>query len=190
MKRIIIALIACTTIFVSCDKEKNNTTPGTNNGNNNGNNNNPVDPTTYEQYLTCKVDGTTYTAYYAPGHTTSLNCVFNIASQTSFESSADEVKEGGETMLSNLQFTLYGFQAKKAGVYTCPEDLYLDGTMERMVNGAKQRFSWVISHGESLTVSSYNNGIIEGTFSAEVQDENNPTKTYMVTDGKFKIKVQ
>lgn len=188
MKKIIIALIACTAMFASCDKEKNGTTPGTNN--NGSNNPTQVDPTKYEQYLTCTVDGTTYTAYYAPGHTTNLNCVFNIASQTTFESSADEVKEGGETMLSNMSFTLYGFQAKEAGVYTCPEDLYLDGTLERMVNGKKERFSYVISHGESLTVSSYKNGIIEGTFAVEVQDENNPGKLYQVKDGKFKIRVQ
>lgn len=191
MKKIIIALVAVTTMFCSCDKNTNTTTPGTNNnGNNNGNNNpNPTNPTSYEQYLTCKVDGTTYTAYYAPDHTTKIVCALNIKSQTIFETDADEIKEGGETLLSNLSFTLYGFQAKEAGVYTCPEDLYLDGTLERMVNGKKERINYVISHGQSFTVSSYKNGIMEGTFSAEVQDENNPVKRYMITEGKFKVKV-
>lgn len=178
-------MMACATIFSSCDKKE--ATPATNTG---GNNNNPPDPTSYEQYITCKVDGTTYTAYYEAGHTTYLNCVYNATSQTSFESSADQVKVNGETLISDMQFTLYGFQAKGAWVYSCPEDLYLDGTLERVVNGTKQRITYVISHGESLTVSSYKNNIIEGTFAVEVQDENDASKIYMITDGKFRIKVQ
>ncbi len=185
MKRIIAALAVFTLLFCACKKEDKNST--TNNG---GNNPTTTDPTTYEQYITCKIDGTTYTAYYTAGHTTYLNCVYNGTSQTVFETNADQVTSGAQTLLSDMSVTLYGFQAKQAGTYTCPADLYLDGTLERVVNGSKERITYVISHGESLTVSSYKNGIIEGTFAVEVQDENNSSKLYQVTDGKFKMKVQ
>ncbi len=174
-------------MFYSCEKDETTTTPN----NNNNNNNDPVDPTTYDQYITCKVDGTTYTAYNTTGHTTNLNCVFSNSVQTVFESSADEIAvTGSDPLLSNMSITLFGFEAKGVGTYTGGDDLYLDGTLERMVNGTKQRLDHVVVHQETLVVTSYNNGYIQGTFALEVYDEDNPGTTYQITEGKFKMKVQ
>lgn len=184
MKKLVficLALMASTT-FYSCDKDKTTTEP---------NNNTPVDPTTYDQYITCKIDGTTYTAYIAPGHTTSLNCVFNNSVQTVFETSADEIEVAGQdNLLSNMSITLFGFQAKGAGTYEGGDDLYLDGTLERMNNGSRQRINFVVVQGQTLTVSSYDNGYIQGTFAVQVYDEDEPGTTYQITEGKFKMKVQ
>lgn len=187
MKKIIMICLAlaASTTFYSCDKDTTTTDPK-----NNNNNNNPVDPTTYDQYIICKIDGTTYGAYYAAGHTTSVNCVFNNSVQTVFETSADEIElAGSDNLLSNMSITLFGFQAKGAGTYTGGDDLYLDGTLERPVNGSKQRISYVVKHGQTLTVTSYNNGYIEGTFAVEVYDENSVSNTYQITEGKFRMKV-
>jgi hypothetical protein len=185
MKKSIIIFLALvgTLTFNSCDKDKDPTPDPNNPGA-------TVDPTTYDQYITCKVDGTTYTAYYAAGHTTSVNCVFNSTVQTVFETSADEVVvTGGDNLLSNMSITLFGFQAKGAGTYTGGDDLYLDGVIERMVSGSKQRISYVVSHNETLVVESVNNGYIKGSFSVQVQDENNPGVYYQITEGKFRMKL-
>jgi hypothetical protein len=186
MKKLIIICLALigTLTFNSCEKDKD-TTPDPNNPGT------TVDPTTYDQYITCKVDGTTYTAYYAAGHTTNVNCVFNSSVQTVFETSADEIEvTGADNLLSDLSITLIGFQAKGVGTYTGGDDLYLDGVIERMVGGSKQRIAYVVSHNETLVVESYTGGYIKGTFSVEVQDENNPGTLYQVTEGKFRMKVQ
>lgn len=174
-------LLAASVTFYSCEKDKTNPDdPKTNT---------PVDPTTYDQYITCKIDGTTYTAYYTAGHTTYLNCVFNNSVQTVFETSADQITSGSESLLSNMSITLFGFQAKEAGTYEGGDDLYLDGTLERMVNGSKQRLDFVVVHGETLTVDSYSNGYITGTFAVEVYDENSTSDKYNITEGKFRMKV-
>ncbi|MBL7718986.1 MAG: hypothetical protein JNL72_09140 [Flavipsychrobacter sp.] len=184
MKRIvtICLLLAAYCTMQSCKKDK--TTP------NDPTNNAPADPKSYDQYITCKIDGTTYTAYYAPGHTTNIACMFNNSVQTVFETSADEITvTGGAKLLSNMSVTLFGFQAKGAGTYEGGDDLYLDGALERQVDGAKQRLSFVVVHGQTLTVSSYSNGYIEGTFAVQVYDENSNTDTYQVTEGSFRMKV-
>ncbi len=56
----------------------------------------------YPQYVSCKIDGQPYVAYYADNHITGISNSLNIPSQVVFSTSADQVEINGETKKARL----------------------------------------------------------------------------------------
>lgn len=148
----------------------------------------PVDYTRYEQYVSCKIDGQPYLAYYAPHHTAAVVNTVNMPARYSFSTSADEEKINGKTKLSELEFNLFHMDRKKAGTYTSPDEFEIHGHTDFPENGQLKYVRFATTKDQQLMITSIKDGIVEGTFSAAVADENDPAHILQITDGHFKVK--
>lgn len=148
-----------------------------------------VDPQAYGQYLSCKIDGQPYLAYYADGHTTDVQNPINMAGRTDFATRADEAPLNGDTKLSALNLVLFNLAKKGAGPYTSPKDFHLDGhtCFAKKTGPGVDDVHFIVALGQQLTLSSLKDGVAEGTFALDVQDENDKAHLLKLTEGRFKL---
>lgn len=142
----------------------------------------------YAQYVSCKINGQPYLAYYADHHVTAIVNTLNTSSRFSFSTSADEEKINGETKLSELEFNLYNLAGKGTGIYTSPNDFDMHGHTDFPANGKLKYVRFATVNGQQLTVTAYKDGVVEGTFNVDVADDSNPASVLKITEGVFKIR--
>lgn len=142
----------------------------------------------YAQYISCKIDGQPFLAYYEDGHTTGITNSLNLPSQVVFNGSADEAKINGKTKTSELNISFYTLPKKATGTLTSNTDFYVQGHTDMPEGGDLKYVSFVTKSGQSLIITSNKDGVLEGSFSMDVVDENNPSRTLKITDGNFKLK--
>jgi len=81
----------------------------------------------YPQYVSCKIEGQPYLAYYTDNHITGITNSLNIPSQVVFSTSADQVEINGDTKISQMDFSFYTLSKKQEGTLTSNKDFYVDG---------------------------------------------------------------
>ena len=141
----------------------------------------------YPQYLSCKIEGQVYVAYYAEGHITGITNALNMPARMVFATSADQEQLNGQTKISELNLTFFGLTQKGPGTYTSTKDFYLDGHTSFAEGTGLKEYHFKTGEGQQLTVTSFKEGLVEGTFSFDVVDENNPAHILKLTDGVFKL---
>ncbi len=151
----------------------------------------PADATpnfrSYPQYLSCKIDGQPYVAYYADGHITGITNALNMPSQIVFATSAEQEELNGKTKISELTLTFFTLPKTGVGTYTSNKGFYLMGHTSFAEGTGLKEYHFNTGEGQQLTVTSFQNRIVEGTFNLEVIDENDPAHKLKLTDGVFKL---
>ena len=141
----------------------------------------------YPQYVSCKINGQPYLAYYDAGHITAITNALNISSQVVFATSADQETINGKTKISELSFSFYTLATKGAGVLASVKDFYVQGHTDFPAGNDLKYTSFKTTSGQTLTLESYNDGILQGRFAFDVADENDPSHILKITDGNFKL---
>ena len=139
----------------------------------------------YPQYVSCKINGQPYVAYYAENHITGISNSLNIPSQVVFHSSADQVKINGDTKISEIDFSFYKLTKESSGTLTSNKDFRVDGYTMFPEGGKLVQVGFETVDGQQLTITSFKDGLLEGTFSFE--DKTNPARIVKITDGVFKF---
>ncbi len=148
-----------------------------------------ADPESYGQYVSCKIDGQPYLAYYVEGHTSNISNPLNLASRTDFASSADQVPLNGDTKISELHLILFNLAKKRVGTYRSPDGFTLDGhtAFAKPAGAGLDEVHFTVAGGQTLTVKSLENGIVKGSFTADVVDDHDKNRVLHLTEGFFKL---
>ena len=148
-----------------------------------------ADPESYGQYVACKIDGQPYLAYYVEGHTSNVSNPLNMASRTDFATSADQVPLNGDTKISELHLILFDLAKKRVGTYRSPDGFTLDGhtAFAKPAGAGLDEVHFTVAGGQTLTVKSLENGIVKGSFTADVVDDHDKTRVLHLTEGFFKL---
>ena len=148
-----------------------------------------ADPESYGQYMSCKINGQAYLASYVDGHTSNISNPVNMASRTDFATSADQVPLNGDTKISELHLILFNLAKKRVGTYTSPKDFHLDGhtAFAKASGTGLDEYHFTLADGQTLTVKSLENGIVKGSFTADVMDDNDKSHVLHLTEGFFKL---
>ena len=142
----------------------------------------------YPQYVSCKIDGHTYIAYSDANNTLGVFNSMNQPSRQDFSTRENQVEINGETKISQMNFSFYTLSKKPEGTLTSNTDFHVDGYTMFPEGGKLARVSFETKNGQQLTITSFKDGILEGTFSFE--DNADPAKIVKVTDGIFKFKME
>jgi len=140
----------------------------------------------YSQYVSCKINGQPYVAYYADNHITGISNSLNIPSQVVFSTRADQVEINGETKISEIDFSFYTLNKVGAGLLTSNKDVRVAGYTMFPEDGKLVKVGFETTKGQQLTLTSFKDGILEGTFGFE--DKSDPARIVKITDGVFKMK--
>lgn len=148
-----------------------------------------ADPESYGQYVACKIDGQPYLAYYVEGHTSNVSNPLNMASRTDFATSADQVPLNGDTKISELHLILFDLAKKRVGTYRSPDGFTLDGhtAFAKPAGAGLDEVHFTVAGGQTLTVKSLENGIVKGSFTADVVDDHDKGHVLHLTEGFFKL---
>lgn len=133
----------------------------------------------YPQYVSCKIDGHPYVS------TQVLNAV-NLPSRQDFSTREDQEQINGETKISEMDLSFFTLSKKQEGTLTSTKDFHAAGYTMFPSGGKLVRVSFETKEGQQLIITSYKDGILEGTFNFE--DNSNPAYIVKVTDGVFKLK--
>ncbi len=139
----------------------------------------------YPQYVSCKINGQPYVAYYAENHIAGITNSLNIPSQVVFHSSADQVQINGDTKISEIDFSFYKLTKESSGTLTSNKDFRVDGYTMFPEGGKLVQVGFETVDGQQLTITSFKDGLLEGTFSFE--DKRNPARIVNITEGVFKF---
>ena len=140
----------------------------------------------YPQYVFCKIDGHPYLAYYDANNTLGVFNSMNLPSRQDFSTRENQVEINGETKISQMDFSFYTLSKKPEGTLTSNTDFHVDGYTMFPEGGKLARVSFETGEGQQLTLTSFKDGILEGTFNFE--DKSDPARIVKVTDGVFKLK--
>jgi hypothetical protein len=141
----------------------------------------------YAQYVTCKIDGQPYDAYYADGHTTGITNSLNMPSRLVFSTSADQEEVNGKTKISELEIQLFGLSKKPTGALTSNGEFYIAGHTDFPQGSELKYVRFASKAGQTMQITSNKDGVIEGTFSVDVADESDASHILKITDGAFKL---
>lgn len=141
----------------------------------------------YPQYVSCKIDGQPYVAYYSESHIGGITNSLNMASQVVFSTSADQVQINGKTKISQLDFSFFTLNKTGAGTLTSNTDFYFQGHTDFPEGGSLKYVSFTTKAGQQLVLTSFKDGLLEGTFSFDVVDEKDPAHILKITEGVFKL---
>lgn len=139
----------------------------------------------YPQYLYCKIDGQPYVAYYNDDHIGGITNSLNLPSNLVFSTSADQVQINGKTKISEFDISFYSLP--KTGILTSTKDFYAQGHTDFPENGDLKYVSFATKKEQQLTLSTVKDGMLEGTFTFNVVDENNANHVLKITEGVFKL---
>ena len=142
----------------------------------------------YSQYVSCKIDGHPYIAYSDANNTLGVFNSMNLPSRQDFSTRENQVEINGETKISQMDFSFYTLSKKSEGTLTSNTDFHVDGYTMFPEGGKLVRVSFETKDGQQLTITSFKDGILEGTFS--FVDNADPAKIVKVTDGIFKFKME
>ena len=142
----------------------------------------------YSQYVSCKIDGHPYIAYSDANNTLGVFNSMNLPSRQDFSTRENQVEINGETKISQMDFSFYTLSKKSEGTLTSNTDFHVDGYTMFPEGGKLGRVSFETKDGQQLTITSFKDGILEGTFS--FVDNADPAKIVKVTDGIFKFKME
>ncbi len=131
------------------------------------------------QYVYCKIDGQPYLS-------TSVFNAMNLPNRHDFTTHTEE-KINGETVLSNMDFSFYTLEKVGAGMLT-DKDFYIQGGREFTDKNISVGFK--TGADQKLNLSSFKDGLLEGTFSFEVKDASDPSRILKITDGVFKMQME
>ena len=148
------------------------------------------DPINYSQYVSCEIDGQPYVAYYAPDHISNITTTINTTTRISFSSSADQVKIGNETKISELSFNFFNVEAKGKGTYTSSNDFTVDGHTDFLKNGKLEYVSFIHAANQTINITAFKDGFLEGKFNIDVVSEKDSNRILKITNGKFKIEIK
>ena len=137
----------------------------------------PPDFRNFEQYVYCKIDGQPYM-------TTKVFNAMNLPNRNDFATSLEE-EINGDTKLSGIDFSFYTLEKTGAGMLT-DKDFYVQGHTE--FKGKYVAFKTGADH--KLNLTSFKDGLLEGTFNFDVIDERDPGHVVKVTDGVFKMQME
>lgn len=156
-----------------------------------------ANPETYGQYLTCKINGHFYLAYYDENHLTNVTNSMNLANRADFDTHTDFAPVNGENVSSSLSLVFFDLAKKRVGTYTSPDGFHINGqaTFAKASGPGVDKYSFTIAKNQTLTVTSLENGIVKGNFTADVMDDRDPDYTaggldkqpYHLTEGHFKL---
>ena len=140
----------------------------------------------YPQYVSCKIDGHPYLAYYDANNTLGVFNSMNLPSRQDFSTRENQVEINGETKISQMDFSFYTLSKKPEGTLTSNNDFRVAGYTMFPEGGKLARVSFETGEGQQLTLTSFKDGILEGTFNFE--DKSDPARIVKITDGVFKLK--
>ena len=142
----------------------------------------------FPQYVSCKIDGHPYMAYYDANNTLGVFNSMNLPSRQDFSTRENQVEINGETKISQMDFSFYTLSKKPDGTLTSNDDFHVAGYTMFPEGGKLKRVSFETRDGQQLTLTSSKDGLLEGTFSFE--DNADPAHIVKVTDGVFKLKME
>ena len=142
----------------------------------------------YPQYVSCKIDGHPYMAYSDANNTLGVFNSMNLPSRQDFSTRENQVEINGETKISQMDFSFYTLSKKQAGTLTSNKDFHVDGYTMFPEGDKLVRVSFETVNGQQLTITSFKDGVLEGTFNFE--DNSDPKHIVKVTDGVFKLKIE
>ena len=142
----------------------------------------------YPQYVSCKIDGHPYVAYSDANNTLGVFNSMNLPSRQDFSTRENQVEINGETKISQMDFSFYTLSKKPEGTLTSNTDFHVEGYTMFPEGSKLVRVSFETKDGQQLTIRSFKDGILEGTFS--FLDNADPAKIVKVTDGIFKFKME
>ena len=142
----------------------------------------------YDQYLYCTINGQPYLAYSEEGHSSAISNSLNMASRTSFSTSADDERIAGATKSGELQLDFFGLGAKGVGTYTSNRDFIVQGHTDLLENGKLVYTRFMSGEGHTLQITKITKDYIEGTFSLDATNEQNAAKVLKFADGHFRLK--
>jgi hypothetical protein len=137
----------------------------------------PPDFRNSPQYVYCKIDG-------QPFMTTIVNNSMNLGNRNDFHTTIEE-EINGESKLSGIDFSFYSLEKKGAGILT-DKDFYVQGHTE--FKGKYVAFK--TGAGHTLNLTSFKEGLVEGTFNFDLIDERDPGHIVKITDGVFKMQIE
>ena len=140
----------------------------------------------YPQYVSCKINGQPYLAYYDANNTLGVFNSMNLPSRQDFSTRENQVEINGETKISQMDFSFYTLSKKPEGTLTSNNDFRVAGYTMFPEGGKLVKVGFETTDGQQLTLTSFKDGILEGTFNFE--DKSDPARIVKITDGVFKLK--